>query len=319
MVERGTVTFSDPDGYVAAFADARVNLTITGAGDFKAQLTRLKLNDLDFYRFCENLPRIAYVSLPPGRIFLSFSVGKAPFANDGLALQNGDIVFHGCGDQLHQRSSGECQWGLISLAPERLASYSKALTGRPIAPPQTTRILRPLSAEGATFQQVFAQACHLAEARRNLIENPEVARALEQAMLHAITHCLAASDADDNLKTRHRHAAVMVRFEKALNKHVNQKVSVPELCSEIGVAERTLRTCCVEFLGVSPTRYLLLQRLNKARSALRRADPSTTSVAEIARNHQFLEFGRFAVTYRAAFGESPSTTLLRASQAVKTA
>jgi len=53
----------------------------------------------------------------------------------------------------------------------------------------------------------------------------------------------------------------------------------------------------------------MLQRLNAARAALRRADPSTTSVAEVARNHQFLELGRFAVTYRTTFGESPSTTL----------
>jgi transcriptional regulator GlxA family with amidase domain len=75
------------------------------------------------------------------------------------------------------------------------------------------------------------------------------------------------------------------------------------------VPERTLRSCCAEFLGVSPMRYLLLQRLNKARSALRRADPSTTSVTQIARSHQFRELGRFAVTYRTTFGETPSATL----------
>jgi transcriptional regulator GlxA family with amidase domain len=130
-----------------------------------------------------------------------------------------------------------------------------------------------------------------------LIENPEVARALVQQMLHAIIHCLADNDADDNHKMRHHHAAVMARFEEALNGHIDQKISMPELCGEIGVPERTLRTCCAKFLGVSPARYLLLQRLNKARSALQCADPSTTSVAEVALNHQFLELGRFAVTY----------------------
>jgi transcriptional regulator GlxA family with amidase domain len=64
-----------------------------------------------------------------------------------------------------------------------------------------------------------------------------------------------------------------------------------------------------EFLAVSPMRYLLLQRLNNARAALRRADPTTVGVAEIARKHQFRELGRFAVTYRTTFGESPSATL----------
>jgi transcriptional regulator GlxA family with amidase domain len=48
-----------------------------------------------------------------------------------------------------------------------------------------------------------------------------------------------------------------------------------------------------------------------ARSALRRANPANASVAEIARTYQFHEPGRFAVTYRTIFGETPSTTLRR--------
>jgi hypothetical protein len=55
------------------------------------------------------------------------------------------------------------------------------------------------------------------------------------------------------------------------------------------VAERTLRVCCAELLRVSPARYLMLQRSNKARSALRCADPSKATVAEIDRNHDFRE------------------------------
>jgi transcriptional regulator GlxA family with amidase domain len=58
----------------------------------------------------------------------------------------------------------------------------------------------------------------------------------------------------------------------------------------------------------------LLRRLNKARAALRRADPSTASVAQVARNHHFLELGRFAVTYRTTFGELPSATLQRSDR-----
>jgi hypothetical protein len=41
VAEGGKLTFTDPDGYAAAFGDARVNLTITGAGDFDARLTWL--------------------------------------------------------------------------------------------------------------------------------------------------------------------------------------------------------------------------------------------------------------------------------------
>jgi transcriptional regulator GlxA family with amidase domain len=132
--------------------------------------------------------------------------------------------------------------------------------------------------------------------------------------------CLVANEVPDNSKsnrksnpkTRHHHAALMARFEEALEKNMDQKLNMPALCAAIDVPERTLRGCCAEFLGVSPMRYLMLQRLNMARSALRNADPSTASVTQIARNHQFQELGRFAVTYRTTFGETPSATLERA-------
>jgi AraC-like DNA-binding protein len=311
MAEGGILTFGDPDRYAATFGDARVNLTITGAGDFKAQLTRLKLTHLEICRYYEGLPRIAYISLPAKPIFLSFPVGTVPLIFDGFALRSGDMVLHSRCERMHQRLSGECQWSLISLSPEQLANCSKALIGQPIAPPPASRILRPSRAKALRFQRLFRQACQLAETGKKLIDRPEVARALEQDMLHAIIHCLACNEADENPKTRHHHAAVMVRFEEALSKRPDDKLAMPSISAEIGVPERTLRMYCAEFLGVSPTRYLLLQRLNKARSALRRADPSIATVAGVARNYHFLELGRFAVRYRTTFGESPSTTLQR--------
>jgi AraC-like DNA-binding protein len=314
MSERGTQTFSDPDGYAAAFGDARVNLTIMGAGDFTARLTRLKLQHLEVYWCRESLPRIAYISLPPERVVLSFPIGGASPLFGGSALQNGNIVLHSRAERMHQRSDGVCQWGMMLFSAEQLANCGEALTGQPIAPPRVGRVLRPTRGEALRFQSLFRHACHLADSGRNLIGHPEVARALEQEMLHAVVHCLAADDADDIVKTRHRHAAVTVRFEEVLTKHIDWKPNMQALCAEVGVAERTLRMCCAEVLGISPTRYLLLRRLNRARAALRRANPLTATVAEVARNNQFLEFGRFAVTYRSIFGESPSTTLHRNSQ-----
>jgi AraC-like DNA-binding protein len=271
----------------------------------------LKLEHLEIHRCYENLPRIANVSLSPEPIFMSFPVGSVSHIFNGFALQSGDVVLHSRGELMHQRLSGECQWGLISLSPAVLASCGEALTGQPILSPPTSRIIRPSRGGASRFRRLLSQACRLAEARKKLIDCPEVARALEQEMLHAIIHCLTSEEADDHPKTRQHHAAIMARFEEMLSKRIDERLSMPALCAEIGVPERTLRMCCAEFLGESPTRYILLQRLNKARSALRRADPSTASVAEVARNHQFLEFGRFAVTYRAIFGESPSVTLHR--------
>ena len=313
MSEHGTQTFVDPDDYAAAFGDARVNLTIMGAGDFTARLTRLKLQHLEVYWCRESLSRIAYISLPPERVVMSFPLGGASPLFGGSALRNGNIALHRRAERLHQRSNGVCQWGMMLFSAKQLADCGEALTGQPITSPRVTRVLRPTRSETLRFRSLFRHACHLADIGRNLIGRPEVARALEQEMLHAVIHCLAADNADDIAKTRHRHAAVMERFEEVLTKNIDWKLNMQALCAEVGVAERTLRMCCAEVLGVSPTRYVLLRRLNRARAALRRADPSTATVAEVARNNQFMEFGRFAVTYRSIFGESPSTTLQRNS------
>jgi AraC-like DNA-binding protein len=311
MADGGTQTFKDPDGYAAAIGDTRLNLTITGAGDFRARLTWLQLQHLKIYRCCESLSRISYISLSPQLTFLSFPIKATSAIFSGLSPQNGDIIFHSSGERAHQRFNGACQWGLIVLSAQHFADCSKALVGRSFVSPGASSVIHPSRTEIVRFRQLFRQACHLAEARRKIAELPEVARALEQDMLHAIVHCLAGGISGETLKARRHHAAVMARFEEALSKLADDRPSMSRLCAEIGVAERTLRMCCAEFLGISPTRYLLLQRLNKARAALQRANPSTTSVAEIARDHQFLELGRFAVTYRITFGESPSVTLQR--------
>ncbi len=312
MSESDTATFNDPDDYAAAFGGARVNLTITGAGDFAARLTRLRLQHLEVYSCCERLPRIAYMSLPDDRTVLSFRVGATSLVFAGVSLRNGDIVFHSRGERTHQRSAGACRWGLLSLSAKEFAKCGDALDGRAIVSPHAGTLHHLARAEALRFQRLFRQACHIAETGNRLIQRQDVTRALEREMLAMVQRLADDHEADVVTRSRRHHAAVMARFEDALAKHIDQKLDIPTLCAEIGVAERTLRMCCAEFLGVSPSRYILLQRLNRARAALRRADLSTTTVAEIARNNQFLEFGRFAVTYRTIFGESPSVTLQRA-------
>jgi len=318
MAESGTFAFASPDDYRAAMGSMTVNLIVTAGGDFDARLTWLNVGHLNVLRGRENLPRIGFFSLSPAQAFVSFPTNAgAPLKYCGIDLRFGDVVFHSRGERTHQRTDGGGQWGLISLPPKELAASSKALTGTSIATPPEGRVLRPSQSAARRLLRLHSKICRLAETRHELVANSEVARALEQELIHALVNCLTVGDAGGNLKKRRHHTDIMVRFEDALATHGDPQLNLPELCSAIGVPERTLRACCTEFLGMSPTRYHLLRRLNMARSALRRADPETTSVAEIARNYHFLELGRFAVAYRTVFGEMPSFTLR--SQRIKTA
>jgi AraC-like DNA-binding protein len=82
-----------------------------------------------------------------------------------------------------------------------------------------------------------------------------------------------------------------------------------DICSAVGASERTLRSCCEERLGMGPIRYLWLRRMHLARRALLGADPTTTTVTQIATDYGFWELGRFSVAYQVLFGESPSASL----------
>jgi len=305
--EYGTATFADTSDCQWALGGGRVQLTVTGGDEFKVRLISLHLGHLQLLRGCEESPRIAYVSLPPSRVFVSFPTGEAPLIWDGIELRPGDIVFHGRGERMHQRTAGASRWGLMSLPARQLASSSRPLAGRKISWPPVGRVLRPRPVAAGRLLGLHARAGRLAETKDRSLAQRRFAQTLEQELVHALVDCLAADDAEHSGKKR--HANIMVRFEDALADHAGQPLTVSELCAAIGVSERTLRVCCAEFLGIGPIKYLLLRRLNMARAALRRADPASTSVAEIARSHQFSELGRFAVSYRKIFGEMPSATL----------
>ena len=318
MAGGDTATFTDPDDYRARVIGASINLVLTGDGEFEAQLTWIDLPRLRLVHCQENVSRIAFVTVVPGTVLVAFPTSRnPPQIWGGATLGPRDIVLLGVGERIHQRTSGASKWGFISLTPETLADYSRVLTGTPIVAPPTARILRPPSGAAANFSRLQAQAGRLAETKPKFIAHREVVRAMEHDLLHALVNCLTAGDAyahPVHAAARRRHASVMIRFEAVLAKHGDRQLSTRELCAAVGVPARTLTICCAEFLGMSPGNYVRLRRLNLVRAALRRANPATASVSELARRYGFSELGRFAVAYRALFGETPSTTLRHAQK-----
>ena len=313
MQRTGTTTFSDAVDYQSSIREAKVNLVFHSQKDFAARLSRVELQHLRLLRGQENLPRVAHVSLPPDLTFIAFPTRHdPPQIWNGEQLQPGEIVFYGLGQSVHQRTRGPSQWALILLAPERLAACCKALNEIILTPSRDATILRPPHVCATRLFRLHAKACRLAETNPELIDHPEVARAIEQEVLHALVNCLTSAEIQHYSAPRLHHMKIIARFEAVIVRHVGRQVKIPKLCNLIGVSERTLRTCCAEFLGISPYQYVRLQHLNMVRSALRHANSSTETVADLARRYGFWELGRFAGIYRSVFGESPSATLRRA-------
>jgi AraC family ethanolamine operon transcriptional activator len=86
-------------------------------------------------------------------------------------------------------------------------------------------------------------------------------------------------------------------------------VSLTELCRVTGSSGRTLQYAFREVTGLSPTVYLRLRALHWVHAELRDASPGETTVTDVAMRWGFWHLGRFAASYRATFGTSPSQEL----------
>jgi AraC family ethanolamine operon transcriptional activator len=104
-----------------------------------------------------------------------------------------------------------------------------------------------------------------------------------------------------------------------IHEDAERRWSVIELGQELGVGMRALEYAFQAVFGLSPSQYMLVERLNRARRRLRTSPLTGTSVTSIALDHDFENLSRFALHYRRLFGERPSDTLRSARMAFRRA
>lgn len=102
---------------------------------------------------------------------------------------------------------------------------------------------------------------------------------------------------------------VVERAEAYLRSDAGRRLPLAKVCRLLGLSERGLRNAFYDVRGMSPQRYMRAQRLEKVRRELSRNTGRSTTVTGVATRYGFYELGRFAATYRHAFGEAPSETL----------
>jgi len=307
----GTRTFLEPDQYEASLGQAQIAAVIVPRGKFRARLIWAELYHLQVLRCEEDSPRIAYVQLAPGLTFVSLADSESSWVFRGREVQAGGIVFHSRGERLHQSTPGPFVWSVIAIDPAQLEHYGRTLSGRPFSLPTEGRTLQLSRHLAAGLRRQHARKCRprLAETKPKILSHSEVARAIELGLIQTLVTCLTTARAVTHGYAKRRHARIMVRFEEVLAEHLSRPLQMPELCALVVVSDRTLRLCCTQFLGMSPTQYVLLLRLDAVRRALRDANPHNANVAEIAHRFGFAELERFSETYQATFGEAPLTTL----------
>jgi len=103
-----------------------------------------------------------------------------------------------------------------------------------------------------------------------------------------------------------------IGFQRALEymrNNLERRISIIELCDVSGISERSLQYAFKDAFGMTPGQFMRRRRLHAVRRSLRTCAPNHKNVSEIATEHGFYEFGRFAAEYKQIFGKLPSHTL----------
>ena len=304
---------NEPDEFeVGLRHGGHVQLWVTRPGPFRARLISFALPHSTLLVTEETSPRIAFISPTPNAV-----VAVVPLDREsqqiwaGTPLHTGAVLTISGGQPVHALATGPCRTGIVCFAAQDLARFTEILIGPyfTLTPGVQQWRLAPSSLRSLT--RLYLAAIHVNSAHPVAAAYTDASRDLEHELVSVLLGCLSGRPLEASTAKRQRHSALMVRLEAVLRAHPNCLPKAMDVCATLGVSSRTLQTCCREQLGMPPSRYFHFRQLQRIHHALRRADPTRTTVSETARRYGVTELGRFAGNYRDLFGDRPSATMQR--------
>src|SRR5271156_6704999 len=141
------LSFTDPLPYQAAISPADLECLPTKRGQFRAEMTKVRMDRLWIDRFYRNLPTVIAGAMKPGRRVFTFFTSAEPAAmrHCGMGVLSGDIVVNNF-DEIHHKTEAEFRLGSMSLTIRALDAACKAITGREFSGSPLKHLVRPNAA-----------------------------------------------------------------------------------------------------------------------------------------------------------------------------
>lgn len=278
-------------------------------GMFHAELTEVMLGRMAVRRGREALPRLAESATPDGSVLMMCWPGRHPLpVIRGMPMLRGGIYCRGPGFDSYDRSFADNEFVSLSIDRSALSTAAASLVGAELKVASASVVHPPDHLRTWLFSAIEC-VLRLAEQTPDVVSSPHANRALEDALLEPAIMCLLHGQAVPESESRTRQATLVRSFQGLMEENFDRPMRLIDFCHLLRVPGRSLRRACEEQTGVSPHQMLAARRLQLARYELLRSDPASTTVTEIATRYGIWELGRFAVAYKARFGESPSATL----------
>lgn len=141
----------------------------------------------------------------------------------------------------------------------------------------------------------------------NIYENiliNELKEIIPQLLIKTI---VSSKELGKNFQSTKRSNAIK-KLINILNEQVDETFSIPELCTLVGVSQRTLEYCIREKYEITAYQFVKYMRLNKVRKVLRNSETQNLRIADIAGKFGFWHMSNFTQEYKSLFGELPSVT-----------
>lgn len=302
-------TFDDPDAFASAIHNCKATFAPTRPGRFKAHLALAKWPEMSLCEATEYVPRRAVSSFPPHRFFIRLI---APWdrrrLRDGVADIPGTIIVHSGDNVADDVSTGPTVSRSVSVPMATMLSSAEQLFAEP--GPFLNRHAVSLRLPEGDMRRLLAMHWRLVRLSSKTASRAEAQTAVMQAaMWDALIGAMANTEPAPGAALLCRGQAIMRRLLDYIGANDDRPIALSELCAVAGCSAKSLETLFLRNLGETPNRYMRRWRLWRTREVLAAADPAIASVSGIAVSFGFWELGRFAVAYRALFGEGPSQTL----------
>lgn len=171
------------------------------------------------------------------------------------------------------------------------------------------RVLTPEPTRLDEFRRLLLSALQSLQLNPGVLRFHQTQRLLEQSMMGAM---LALAEEREEASAprapcpNRRH--IVEQAKAYMTRHLDETITVADLCVHLGVSRRTLQYSFRELLGINPVRFLRAMRLNQVRRDLRAAKAGALAVGDAAAKSGFWHLGHFVTDYKRMFGELPSET-----------
>jgi AraC-like DNA-binding protein len=304
------LSISDFEEYADAIQDVDLRCMVTGVKRSYWSFNHREVGSIQIQGGYEGCPVIVEGATHRGQwAFYLQRTGDLGSVN-GIRLDPESVFLLPPGGQFCSASPGELDWQSVHIPTEVLFPINSAPEGSH----ESARVEKPGYGLGSRLRTVVDRFAQAAEIEPSVMTEPASIANFSETLLDTARQILGIANppADPDRLAASRRQLISSAVQ-IIEECPEKSLSIKVLAQIVGVAERTLRSAFVDYLGMSPLKYLTLRRLHHARKILQGAAPEELTVSKVAAQLGFWDFGRFAGKYHKLFGELPSEALRRPS------